>query len=738
MAVNRRFVWQCIALALIFFPAITLIKKNVWADLNAREVSDLLQFLYNKPNVLNLTKVEHATAAVVESLPPNKTVAINYLEDDSEEPPRWARVVVNQGVKEQATIEEYMVGPLPPGPNTVIEPLSYLYNSGRNDIRNPLPDYDGIVRWFIHLGGEIPEIVEDLLGPVMNPSNLTWAPPLMALSRPATFRAHGVSSWASIHATGIRFDAWSLQPQGLYCRFNITGRDSKNWQINEWFYNGIIYNSTESFISAVKSPGFQKVPLNIDGDWSAAEPTEKGLPGRDEEQPPVMIQPYGPRFKIDEKEKFVSWMGYEFYITTLQATGLSLWDIRFRGERIIYELGLQEAMAHYAGGDPMSSAQVWLDSLFGMGTDMLQLIPGYDCPPYATYLTTTFQSGDSVIWRSNSICVFEYVSDAPLQRHSTDHQITASKNTYLVVRSVSTVGNYDYTFDYIFYLDGSIEVKVRASGYIFGAYHQPHSTRPSDTSDYSPEEYPEYHYGYQIHDVLAASMHDHVLNFKADLDIAGSRNTLYSVNIEPLTTTYPWDTNPDHPDTPHSRNTMHLTHTPVTIETGLDWPPNSGKMYVMLNNESTNTWGEKRGYRITPGTGMGTPAHLTIKNSTSLLRAAEWSAHDLWILRRRDSERKSTSEYNGMEPGDPLVRFGDMVDDESIAQEDLVVYFNLGNHHVPHSGDIPNTLMHTSASSVMFVPHNYFDRDVSREAAHGIRVDTGRNNGGKGDVATWV
>lgn len=55
---------------------------------------------------------------------------------------------------------------------------------------------------------------------------------------------------------------------------------------------------------------------------------------------------------------------------------------------------------------------------------------------------------------------------------------------------------------------------------------------------------------------------------------------------------------------------------------------------------------------------------------------------------------------------------------------DSVVWFNLGNHHVPNTGDIPNTLMTTSASSVMFTPHNYHIRDRSRALTNGVRVET--------------
>ena len=59
----------------------------------------------------------------------------------------------------------------------------------------------------------------------------------------------------------------------------------------------------------------------------------------------------------------------------------------------------------------------------------------------------------------------------------------------LVVRSISTVGNYDYraylilvmkpeltvpvVFDYIFHIDGTIEVRLSASGYLQGGFWEP-------------------------------------------------------------------------------------------------------------------------------------------------------------------------------------------------------------------------------------------------------------------------
>lgn len=189
----------------------------------------------------------------------------------------------------------------------------------------------------------------------------------------------------------------------------------------------------------------------------------------------------------------------------------------------------------------------------------------------------------------NAIGLFEYTADYPLQRHTTDSYISVSKNTYFVVRTVAVVGNYDYNIDYIFYLDGSIEIKFRASGFIQGAYYVPGESEE---------------YGYRVHEQFASSLHDHVLNFKADFDILDQNNTLVSVDIQPTIAEYPWAPG-------EQRNTMKLTRQNVEAETWLNWPANSASHLVVINDDLSNAWGQKRGYRIMPGSGMGAPAHLT-------------------------------------------------------------------------------------------------------------------------------
>ena len=106
-------------------------------------------------------------------------------------------------------------------------------------------------------------------------------------------------------------------------------------------------------------------------------------------------------------------------------------------------------------------------------------------------------------------------------------------------------------------------------------------------------------------------------------------------------------------------------------------------------------------------------------------------------MQNKDEEPRSADPLNYFAPHDPLIDFNKMANGETLEHDsdseydgDLVVYFNLGSHHIPHSGDIPNTLMHTSATSVMFIPHNFADRDPSRESVQGVRMQLKGNGSG--------
>ena len=228
-------------------------------------------------------------------------------------------------------------------------------------------------------------------------------------------------------------------------------------------------------------------------------------------------------------------MDFSFYISFSRDTGVQLNNIKYKGERIIYELALQEAVAHYASADPFQSTTSYLDSYYGLGLLSFELVAGFDCPSHASYLDVTFYEREQTHTHPKAICMFEHDTGYPAQRHLTSFYVSSTKNIVFTLRSISVVGNYDClplppspplladrffidVFDFDFHLDGSIFVTVRASGYIQGAFW---------AND--PE------YGFHIHDWLSGSMHDHVLNYKLDLDVHGTKNSLMKTTVVPAT-----------------------------------------------------------------------------------------------------------------------------------------------------------------------------------------------------------
>ena len=399
----------------------------------------------------------------------------------------------------------YAAGPLPVSSATRLEPLKYIFNSGKHYVKNPVQDFEAISQVGQDIAASIPDITQQLLGDTVHeevPGQLYDG--LLCWPRGARIERGGLVLWFQIFRPGLESGSRTLLPQGIYAKVDATSVNISDWSVGEYYYNGILYDDEAAFRSAVKSSDFVSTPPNLDGPWTKTEDFESKPNGR-ELPPPVTVQPYGPRYKLDRVQKYVSWFGFECYISTSQATGVSLFDIRFKGVRVMHEIGLQEALSHYAGDDPMQGGLEFLDTFFGMGKQMYELLPGYDCPAYADYLGTPWHQLHKSNVNPNSICVFEYTSEALLSRHTAQYSVTASRNTYLVVRSVATVGNYDYTISYIFYLDGTMEVKVMASGFIFGAFYTANSTKNEEK------------YGHRVGHALSSSMHDHVLNFKADV-----------------------------------------------------------------------------------------------------------------------------------------------------------------------------------------------------------------------------
>ena len=69
-----------------------------------------------------------------------------------------------------------------------------------------------------------------------------------------------------------------------------------------------------------------------------------------------------------------------------------------------------------------------------------------------------------------------------------------------------------------------------------------------------------------------------------------------------------------------------------------------------------------------------------------------------------------------------MVDFDKFFNGENLEQEDLVLWMNLGMHHVPHTGDLPNTVYTTAHSAIVITPSNYFSHDQSRDTINMVKL----------------
>lgn len=91
-------------------------------------------------------------------------------------------------------------------------------------------------------------------------------------------------------------------------------------------------------------------------------------------------------------------------------------------------------------------------------------------------------------------------------------------------------------------------------------------------------------------------------------------------------------------------------------------------------------------------------------------------------------------------PGSPQQEFSKFFDGESVREQDIVVWFNLGMHHFTRAEDVPVTLFTEAVSSVVFAPQNFFGEGPLGDLRNRVWVEVrdgevrGDDYGVEGDV----
>ena len=159
--------------------------------------------------------------------------------------------------------------------------------------------------------------------------------------------------------------------------------------------------------------------------------------------------------------------------------GLTLHQVSLDDRPVLYRASIPEMVVPY--GDPKFRYwQAYFDTgeyLVGKWANSLEL--GCDCLGEIAYLdaTVTDDTGQPRTI-ANAICIHE--EDFGILWKHTDifnGSAQSRRQRRLVVSYFTTVGNYDYGFYWYFYLDGTIELEVKATGVLFTSAYPDEATR---------------------------------------------------------------------------------------------------------------------------------------------------------------------------------------------------------------------------------------------------------------------
>ncbi|UQC89979.1 copper amine oxidase [Colletotrichum lupini] len=645
-------------------PKVNAPKVNVWAPISPDDNLAVWNLLHDPATGLNLTDPNNATITDnyvywIDTLHTNKSTVLPYLGGTASPPLKYARVVIFSGGLEIPDSQEYMVGPLPVGNGTKVETLDYIFNGGSGGkIPYNSRYFDGprLVAsepLLVSIMSNITDITSELIGGVYyglsdNRTTLT-----STSGTPLSY--DGTQAFRTVM---FRYPntATYLTPLDFSVMLDVTGTDASQYKLRGIVTNEKFFPTVAALRTAWEAEELkEQFKQSRTPDWGLLDyKPEMGVRDLENKLAPQSLEVGGKRYKVDEEQKYIEYMGWSFYTSYSRTLGLMYYDIKFKGERIIYELSLQEAAAQYAGFTPKAAGTVYHDTYYSLGTYLGTLVEGYDCPFGSTFWNVTHHEGNSSVVSTDAICIFEADAGYPVSRHrygsSNEYgfnYLGTVKASALTMRSVATVGNYDYMFDYSFHVDDSLEVTVRASGFLQSSFYYP------DQEEFGP----------RIQEATMGSLHDHILTYKADFDILDTKNSLEQ--------------------------------------------PNNAAMYCIVNPNATNAWGEKRGYRIVPGKSN---IHLTPLNSPWTKYQTPFAKSHLALSRQHDTEPYANSHSNVNLPLKPQQDFMNFFDGESVENEDIVLWFNLGMHHFTRSEDIPVTLYSEAVSSIVFAPQNFNDR----------------------------
>ena len=493
---------------------------------------------------------------------------------------------------EANVIEEYKIGPLP-NPTTHAKlrfpkwrsPIPYRTRTPSSEMEGP-----HIFTFLTKALVPVDDILQEFTGYTWNPATcgkrcLTYYP-----SVPASFDPSERKMFVFVLR---KVEGYYLHPIGLQIKIDILALNASDWTVDYVWFRGQEFRSlaelrrahTDQRLATKGMPPptlYDKIDpkqmfstLNFRGDPLPKKP-QRG---------PRTYMPDGRRYTV--KGHHIDWQGWSFDFNMRSVTGIQVHDIRFHGDRVVYELALSELGVLYSGSSPVALYTAYVDTIVQLGRESYELFPGIDCPEYADFFDFAHYLHFKPFLYKNSACIFEMDKGIPLRRHyETNHMggyewVQGMPDNVLILRSMVVAYNYEYIVDVVFHQDGSLEVVSTLSGYIIATY----------TSHIMNNKH-----GFEVFPNGIGNMHNHLINFKVDMDIEGTSNRFESLDVKLEQVDSPANPNEKLYARYFERN-LRQTEMDGTYSYNFNTP----KYLLFYNNETEkNPYGNPKSYRLIP------------------------------------------------------------------------------------------------------------------------------------------
>jgi primary-amine oxidase len=446
----------------------------------------------------------------------------------------------------------------------------------------------------------------------------------------------------------------------------------------------------------------EKVIRFHDGEIIPIPPVGAGpesLPSASREGPKPfrIVQPQGATFEIRGQE--VRWQSWRFRFALNGREGLILYTVGYEDggklRPVLYRGTCSEMVVPY--GDP--SPGWFFKNAFDAGEDSMgryaaPLESQTDYPENAVTFDATLASEQGDYFTiPRAIALYERDGGLGWKHYDQGHNRDESRRAReLVLSWIATVGNYDYVFNWVFHQDGILEMEVGLTGYMDTKAVKAKNVSGSVHSQTSPD----LKYGHLVSENLVAVHHQHFFNFRLDLDVDGTNNSVVEMNATAL---------PPGPSNPFL-NAFTMTETMFQNERQAVRQVDlaASRRWTVFNPAAKNSLGYPAGYTLLPGENS---VPYAAPESWVRRRANFIDAH-FWATPYDPQQLYAAGFYANQSRGeDGLARWVNAA--RSLENRDIVVWYTMGITHIPRPEEFP--VMSVHKAGFQLVPNGFFARN---------------------------